>query len=114
MASSSAYSQGWLHTSQESAHSQDTRNHLHSLQGKNREKSSQAQNVKAARLYVFGDGNMVEDDEEVTEFEMRSRHKNAPAALKEEPRPLYFVREVYEGDTLQAIALKYSCNVSIL
>ncbi|GFS13088.1 lysM and putative peptidoglycan-binding domain-containing protein 3 [Elysia marginata] len=82
---------------------------------------AQVQNVKAARVYVFGDSNLAEDDENV-EFEMptmsMSRHRGASAfaqeASFEDEQPTYFEREIGEGETLQAIALKYACPVSEL
>ncbi|RUS87034.1 hypothetical protein EGW08_005187 [Elysia chlorotica] len=82
---------------------------------------AQVQNVKAARVYVFGDSNQVEDDENV-EFEMptisMSRHRGTSAFAQEasidEEQPTYFEREIGEGETLQAIALKYACPVSEL
>ena len=80
---------------------------------------AQVQNVKAARVYVFGDSNLAEDDENV-EFEMpsmsTSRHRGTSAFVQEanidEEQPTYFEREIGEGETLQAIALKYACPVS--
>lgn len=82
---------------------------------------AQVQNVKAARVYVFGDTNLV-DDEENVEFEMptisTSRHRGTSAftqdASFEDEQPTYFEKEIAEGETLQAIALKYACPVSEL
>ena len=81
---------------------------------------AQVQNVKAARVYVFGDSNLV-DDEENIEFEMptmsTSRHRGTSAFVQEatidEEHPTYFEKEISEGETLQAIALKYACPVSM-
>ncbi|XP_059144562.1 lysM and putative peptidoglycan-binding domain-containing protein 3-like [Physella acuta] len=72
-----------------------------------------AQNVKAARVYLFGDSVAEEDDDNV-EYEMRSRHKKGATydggLLQDQPQ--YFEKEIIEGETLQAIALRYACQVS--
>ncbi|KAH9503270.1 hypothetical protein Btru_068628 [Bulinus truncatus] len=72
------------------------------------------QNKKAARVYVFGDSELVDDEEDNVVFEMRARHKKTSSFMpdnKEQP-PDYFEKEIVEGETLQAIALKYACQVS--
>ncbi|GFO40850.1 lysm and putative peptidoglycan-binding domain-containing protein 3 [Plakobranchus ocellatus] len=81
---------------------------------------AQVQNVKAARVYVFGDSNLVEDEEQI-EFEMpvmTNRHRGARAFARgpdsDDDQPTYFEKEIDEGETLQAIALKYACPVSEL
>lgn len=84
------------------------------------DRKGQLQNVKAARVYVFGDGDLVEDEDENVEFEMpevRSRRGQAggpssslqPAGEEDE---VFYEKEIGEGETLQSLALKYSCPVS--
>lgn len=84
-------------------------------------KGSEVQNKKSARVYVFGDGDSVVDDEnvvfEMPELKVRSRTKGSSSYvrslnLEEEEQPEYFVKEIADGETLQAIALKYACPVS--
>ncbi|KAK7116083.1 lysM and putative peptidoglycan-binding domain-containing protein 3-like [Littorina saxatilis] len=86
------------------------------------DRKGQLQNVKAARVYVFGDGDLVEDEDENVEFEMpevRSRRGQAggpssslqPAGEEDE---VFYEKEIGEGETLQSLALKYSCPVSEL
>ncbi|XP_005100404.1 lysM and putative peptidoglycan-binding domain-containing protein 3 [Aplysia californica] len=79
---------------------------------------AQVQNVKAARVYVFGDDDIAEEEETV-EFEMRSRGKGSSTPgsttfIEETPQVQYFEKEIQDGETLQAIALKYACQVSEL
>nr|KAG5706571.1 hypothetical protein BaRGS_028742 [Batillaria attramentaria] len=78
------------------------------------------QNVKAARVYVFGNDDVYEDDEQV-EFEMpemRARRGQQGAvgftSEAQQEGETYFEKEIGDGDTLQSIALKYSCPVSEL
>ncbi|KAK7496863.1 hypothetical protein BaRGS_00011843 [Batillaria attramentaria] len=80
----------------------------------------QVQNVKAARVYVFGNDDVYEDDEQV-EFEMpemRARRGQQGAvgftSEAQQEGETYFEKEIGDGDTLQSIALKYSCPVSEL
>ncbi|CAG5134944.1 unnamed protein product [Candidula unifasciata] len=88
-------------------------------------KGSEIQNTKSARVYVFGDGDSAVDDEnvefEMPELKMRSRSKGSSSnfsntlQLEEElQQPAYFIKEIADGETLQAIALKYACPVSEL
>ena len=81
-------------------------------------KLGQVQNKKSARVYVFGNGDI--DDEDVlyesSELsEVRSRGKARQEindARRQEPQEESFIeRDVCEGDTLQSIALKYGCRV---
>ena len=82
----------------------------------------QVQNVKSAKVYVFGEGDVdLVEDEEVVEFEMsqlparragkskRKRKKSTNAS--DASQPLIFERKVEEGDTLQNVAVKYGCQV---
>ena len=78
----------------------------------------QVQNVKAARVYVFGDGDVIDDDENV-EFELpeiRSRRGQLGAdsisSYQNEEQEAFFEKEIGEGETLQSLALKYACPVS--
>lgn len=79
---------------------------------KNYHSSRSAQNVKAARVYIFGDS-VAEDDDDNVEYEMRSRHKKGATydggLLQEHPE--YFEKEIDEGETLQGLALRYACQV---
>ena len=54
------------------------------------DRHGQVQNVKAARVYVFGDGNQIEDDlDENVEYEMpeiRARRGPGSAAAVTEPK----------------------------
>lgn len=78
----------------------------------------QVQNVKAARVYIFGDDDIVEDDEnDQTEFEMpeiRSRRgqQGIGSGGRLEEEKFYFEKEIVDGETLQSVSLKYACPVS--
>ncbi|PVD19765.1 hypothetical protein C0Q70_20256 [Pomacea canaliculata] len=80
----------------------------------------QVQNVKAARVYIFGDDDIVEDDEnDQTEFEMpeiRSRRgqQGIGSGGRLEEEKFYFEKEIVDGETLQSVSLKYACPVSEL
>ncbi|KAI8789610.1 lysM and putative peptidoglycan-binding domain-containing protein 3 [Biomphalaria glabrata] len=81
--------------------------------GQGYKNGTKLKNIKAARVYVFGDSNINDDDDENVEFEMRSRHKKGLNIVADKERaPEYFEKEISEGETLQAIALKYACQVS--
>ena len=103
------------------------------LKSSNREKAfsnsgynnngGQIQNVKAAKVYVFGNDNVAEDENIEFEMpEMRSRHKvpsdkKATCFIEDTETSIqdsYFEKEILDGETLQAIALKYACPVSNL
>lgn len=81
----------------------------------------QVQNVKASRVYVFGDGDIVEDDHAgAAEFEMpeiRSRRGQNGAVssnVSAEEEELFFEKEINDGETLQGLSLKYACPMSEL
>ncbi|KAL8601232.1 hypothetical protein ACOMHN_003038 [Nucella lapillus] len=83
----------------------------------------QVQNVQAARVYVFGDGDIAEDDHSDTaEFEMpeiRSRRgQNGAVASNvsadDHEEELFFEKEINDGETLQSLSLKYVCPMSEL
>ncbi|XP_046581503.1 lysM and putative peptidoglycan-binding domain-containing protein 3-like [Haliotis rubra] len=81
--------------------------------------SGQIQNVKSSKVYVFGNDAVVQDDEEEYELEMseiRSRRgiSQPSREMVTESEPSFFDKELAEGDTLQKIALQYSCPVSEL
>ncbi|XP_076465664.1 lysM and putative peptidoglycan-binding domain-containing protein 3-like [Babylonia areolata] len=88
------------------------------------DRQGQVQNVKAARVYIFGDDNVVDDDiDENVEFEMPSirarRGQNEGGGSSsiqqaEEEEDLFYEKEIAEGETLQNLSLKYSCPVSEL
>ncbi|XP_041369913.1 lysM and putative peptidoglycan-binding domain-containing protein 3-like [Gigantopelta aegis] len=82
---------------------------------KNRGQYHQVQNVKSARVYVFGQDNVVEDDD--TEMEMsdfRSRRGGSGKTAAEPNEPVYFEKQLSKDDTLQSLALQYACPVSEL
>jgi len=75
---------------------------------------AQVQNVKKSRVYVFGDTDIQED--EVVEFEMSEvRSRKGPKLVdpKEKEQPLYFEREIAEGDSLQSLSIQYGCPVCL-
>jgi hypothetical protein len=80
----------------------------------------QVQNVKAARVYIFSNDDVYEDDEsEKVEFEMpeiRSRrgqgHDTSANMAPAEEEESFFEKEITDGETLQSLALKYACPVS--
>lgn len=85
------------------------------LFGKNSYTRAQVQNVKKSRVYVFGDADM-HDDDDVVEFEMGNipdiRSRKAPKHIDpKEKEPIYFEREITEGDSLQSMSLQYGCQV---
>lgn len=82
-----------------------------SLVQKDKSDNYQVQNVKKSRVYVFGDADIQED--EIVEYEMSEvRSRKAPKQIEnEEKEPLYFDREIAEGDSLQGISLQYGCPV---
>ncbi|XP_069138584.1 lysM and putative peptidoglycan-binding domain-containing protein 3-like [Argopecten irradians] len=72
---------------------------------------AQVQNVKKNRVYVFGDADVADD--EVVEYEMEMRSRKAPKTVDpKEKEPIYFEREITEGDSLRSLALQYGCPVS--
>ncbi|ELU10720.1 hypothetical protein CAPTEDRAFT_203664 [Capitella teleta] len=79
---------------------------------------AQVQNVPSARVYVFGDVDV--EDEEINNDEMempsmRSRgHPKKAHKESMEPQTEIFERTIAEGDTLQSIALKYSVQDACL
>lgn len=82
----------------------------------------QVQNVKAARVYVFSNDSVYEDDEnEKVEFEMpeiRARRGqgqgDASTFAPAEEEESFFEKEISDGETLQSLSLKYACPVSKL
>ena len=73
---------------------------------------AQVQNVQDKTVYVFGDGDVCEDD--VVEFEMetiRSR-RSRRSMNRQREKPLYVERQIAEGDTLHSLCLQYGCPVS--
>ena len=71
---------------------------------------AQVQNVKRNNVYVFGEGDVCDD--EVVEFEMdnvRSRKANSNAVKNE--GPAFVERQIAEDDTLQSLALQYGLPV---
>lgn len=83
--------------------------------------TGQVQNKKSGRVYVFGDGDLDEEEilYEASELsEVRTRGKarhNQNEARRQEPQEESFIeRDVCEGETLQSIALKYGCRTSEL
>ncbi|XP_070542330.1 lysM and putative peptidoglycan-binding domain-containing protein 3-like [Ptychodera flava] len=84
--------------------------------------SGQVQNVQNARVYIFGDADV--EEEEVTEkgYEMSeirprgkdSRKKWTEAVNEDEQKPLCIERTIVDGDTLQGFALQYGVPVAEL
>ncbi|XP_076444283.1 lysM and putative peptidoglycan-binding domain-containing protein 3-like [Babylonia areolata] len=82
----------------------------------------QIQNVKAARVYVFGDSDIVENDGgDVAEFEMpeiRSRRGQngcaGSSSVSAQEEEAFFEKEISDGETLQSLSLKYACPMSEL
>lgn len=75
---------------------------------------AQVQNVKKSRVYVFGDADIEED--EIVEYEMsemRSRSK-AKKQMPKKDEPLFFDRQITDGDTLQSLSLQFGCPVAEL
>lgn len=87
--------------------------HSHTLT----DRKGQVQNVKAARVYVFGDSDLAEDDSnENVEFEMpeiraRRGQNGDHSRLGDEDDEVFYEKEINEGETLQSLSLKYSCPV---
>lgn len=89
--------------------------HSHTLT----DRKGQVQNVKAARVYVFGDGDLAEDDSnenvvfEMPEIRVRRGQNGGTVPSNEaaEDDEVFYEKEIIEGDTLQSLSLKYSCPV---
>ena len=82
--------------------------------------SAEAQNVKSAKVYVFGEGDLAENElynggMELAELRPRGRARMANGAneRRSQPNDTDIERSITEGDTLQNIALKYGCPVRI-
>lgn len=78
----------------------------------------QIQNVKSARVYVFGDADVDEeeilnDETETHELQRRNKFRNKTISNKE-TNTLMIERPILKGETLQKIAVKYSCEVAEL
>ncbi|KAK6180183.1 hypothetical protein SNE40_012378 [Patella caerulea] len=78
----------------------------------------QVQNVKSARVYVFGESNVHEDELENGDVEMtsiRSRTKDKSSnSSQQNDEPIYFDREITDGDSLQSLSVQFSCPISEL
>ncbi|WAR00903.1 LYSM4-like protein [Mya arenaria] len=78
----------------------------------------QVQNVKNARVFVFGDDDVEEDERnDVVEFDMQTirGRKGAKSQVDEDPGgPLFVERNLAEDDTLQSLSLQYGCPISEL
>ena len=69
--------------------------------------------MKAARVYVFGDADVDEEEilnDEAEKHELRCRGKSK-SNIADENSMLTIERPILEGETLQKIAVKYSCEV---
>ena len=74
---------------------------------------AQVQNVKDARVYVFGESDVAEEEVNNDEtLSLRDRGKKKKQTPKEESSEVLVDREISEGDTLRSLALKYGCPVS--
>ncbi|XP_064608769.1 lysM and putative peptidoglycan-binding domain-containing protein 3-like [Liolophura sinensis] len=81
--------------------------------------SGQTQNCRAARVYVFGQHDIYEDDDKDIEMsEIRSRKSTRNSSYDSgnsaETENIFFERQIVEEDTLLSIALQYGCPVSEL
>lgn len=75
---------------------------------------AQIQNVPSARVYVFGDADVTEEESNVEMTELRVRGANSTSyKTLEAVEPVYLEKAIGEGDTLQNVALKFGCPVSI-
>ena len=75
----------------------------------------QVQNVKSARVYVFGQDDVFEDD--TTDMEMsdfRSRRSGTVKNAADTDEQVYFEKQLSKDDTLQSVALQYACPVNII
>ena len=94
------------------------RNHIDSDRTPLLPKDAQVQNKKSARVYVFGDANVAEDeiadDHELSELRPRGKARTQRREIEaiEAAEPQYLERPIAEGDTLQSIALKFGVQVS--
>lgn len=83
-------------------------------------KDAQVQNSKAARVYVFGDADVMEDeladDHEMSEIRPRGRARTQRRHMEalEAAEPQYLERAIADGDTLQGVALKFGVQVRYL
>ena len=82
-------------------------------------KDVQVQNAKAAKVYVFGDADVAEEElqDDVHEMsELRPRGKarvlQREVEAQAEAEPHFVERNLTEGDTLQSISLKFGVPVS--
>ena len=83
----------------------------------------QVQNVKSARVYVFGDADLAEDEYELntndalemsnvsTELRARGKTRQHLQAAEKKEEEVFIEREIEDGDTITSIALKYGCPV---
>lgn len=74
---------------------------------------AEVQNTASSRVYIFGENDVQEED--VVEFELSDvRSRKGPSkemGLSVSKEPIYFERQISEGDTLQSISLQYGCRV---
>ncbi|KAL3867149.1 hypothetical protein ACJMK2_044372 [Sinanodonta woodiana] len=74
--------------------------------------NAQVQNVKQAKVYVFGDGQTYEDDVDIYEMSpihTRKGRENRPLEKFNEPQ--FIERDLTKADTLQSLSLQYGCPV---
>ena len=97
------------------------------VNGNIRDSGPQVQNVKTARVYIFGDADLDEEElinDDLETYELRSRGKSRDSRLKPNAKPISengresplvsIERPILEGETLQKIAVKYCCEVSVV
>ncbi|KAK3610258.1 hypothetical protein CHS0354_022319 [Potamilus streckersoni] len=76
------------------------------------QKNAQVQNVKQAKVYVFGDGQTLEDDVDAYELsQIHTRKGRGNRPLEKLNEPLFIERELTKADTLQSLSLQYGCPV---
>ena len=79
----------------------------------------QQQNVKSSRVYVFGADDVDEQEINTDRIEMtevrargKARNHNLPKTVVDDV-PQFINYQIKDGDTLQNIALKFACPVSM-
>ena len=107
-------------TSRPNAKGSLRRNHVDSDRTPLLPKGAQVQNAKSARVYVFGDADVEEDeinteDQEMSELRPRGKARTHQKEMEahEAAEPQYLERPIADGDTLQGVALKFGVQVKL-
>lgn len=73
-----------------------------------------------SHVYPFGnnlssDSDVLEDEVEIYELRPRGKEKTRRSTSRERMDDIVFItKDIQEGDTLNALALQYSCSVSFI